>query len=68
MRIDPGEVFANFEEDRKSGALSEAVTTSKVRYYASSRRGYIEEVNTETGERRVGTYANGVFIQVGEDE
>lgn len=67
MRIDPNEVFAKVEEDRKSGALSENVTTAKIRYYASSRQGYIEQVNTETGVRRLGTFSNGVFKSCDED-
>lgn len=68
MRIEPDEVFAKVEADRVSGELSDKVTTAKIRYYASSRQeGYIEQVNTETGERRLGTFANGIFKPAGED-
>ncbi|MCW8827607.1 MAG: hypothetical protein OQK94_00975 [Gammaproteobacteria bacterium] len=67
MRIDPDEVFAKVEEDRKSGVLSEKVTTAKIRYYASRRKGYLEQVNTETGERRLGAFSNGDFKPLDED-
>lgn len=67
MRIDPDKVFDKVEMDRKSGALSEKVTTVKIRYQASTQEGYIEEINTESGKRRVGTFSNGVFTPAGED-
>ena len=64
ISIDPEKVFAQVEADRLSGELSEKVTTAKIRYQSSDRPGYIEQINTETGERRLGTFANGVFTPI----
>lgn len=67
MRIDPDEVFAKVEEDRKSGELLEKVTTAKIRYYASRHHGCLEQINTIPGERRLGKLSNGVFTSHDED-
>ena len=64
ISIDPEMVFAQVEADRVSGELSEKVTTAKIRYQSSDRPGYIEQINTETGERRLGTFVNGVFTPI----
>lgn len=65
MRVDPDKVFAQVETDRTSGELSKNVTTAKVTYHASKNHpDYIEQINKETGERLVGTFANGVFTSV----
>ena len=64
ISIDPAKVFTQVEAERLSGELSEKVTTAKIRYQASGRKGYIEQINTKTGERRLGTFANGVFTPI----
>jgi hypothetical protein len=61
MSLDPEAVFAQVEADRVSGELSRKVTTAKIRYQSSVHPGYIEQINTETGERCLGNFANGVF-------
>jgi len=62
--IDPDEVFAALEADRESGELSKKVTTAKLVYQGISRPGVIviEQINTVTGERTLGTFADGVFM------
>lgn len=64
MTIDPDEVFAKLEADRKSGELTKHVTTAMSRYGASDREGLIEQLSAATGERKIGTFVNGVFIPV----
>jgi hypothetical protein len=61
ISIDPEKVFSQVEADRASGELADKVTTAKIRYYAADYPGFLEQFNTETGERRIGTFANGVF-------
>lgn len=57
-----GEVFADLEKRRKSGALSKNVTAASFYYETSrSRPGLIDRVNSATGERRTGKFQNGVF-------
>lgn len=68
MTIDPYELFEKVETDRKNGELSAKVTTAKLSYQASSRLGYIEQINHETGERRIGAFSNGTFTQLGESD
>jgi len=61
-KIDPDEVFDSLEEDRLSGALSESVTGSSVRYQSSSSHpGKIEKISSD-GSVTVGSYSMGHFI------
>ncbi len=61
ISIDSEKVFAKLEVDRANGELSKNVTTAKICYQSSGYPGFIEQINTETGERLIGTFANGVF-------
>ena len=64
MTVIPEEVFEKLAVDRASGELSKNVTTAKLRYSSSGYPDFIEQFNTETGERLIGTFANGVFYPV----
>jgi hypothetical protein len=61
VSIDPDEVFAAVDADRESGELSHKVTTARFRYYAAKREGYIERIDSETGDRIIGTFKDGAF-------
>lgn len=59
--VDPDKVFDALEHDREAGTLPSLVTTSVVRYQASSTHpGYLEQL-TKDGQVTIGQFSNGVF-------
>jgi len=62
--IDPDDVFAKVEADRKSCELAKNVTTAKITYQGSDREGYIEQINELTSERRSGTFEHSAFTPI----
>ena len=64
MTIDRDKVFSDLEHDRRTGKLAATVTTSSVRYQASSRYpGQLEQLLPD-GRVVVGQFHNGVFIPI----
>ena len=64
--IAPDEVFSNLERDRKSGWLAESVTSSSVRYQASTRHpGKLEQILPD-GRVNIGQFHDGVFTPLTE--
>ncbi|MCX5895604.1 MAG: hypothetical protein NTZ51_07230 [Proteobacteria bacterium] len=62
VTVDPSEVFKSLENSRKSGALAKKVTSATVYYEASlSQPGFLDRVNSTTGERQTGQFHNGEF-------
>lgn len=60
--IDSGEVFAALDRDRVNGMLTQAVSTSQVRYQASlSHPGWLEQVHAN-GDRIIGRFTEGAFV------
>lgn len=60
--LDPDAIFNDLENDRAKGALAEKVTTARIYYEASMNQpGYLDKVNSATGERQVGLFKNGKF-------
>lgn len=63
-RVDPKDVFNSLEIKRKSGRLAEEVTSSTVYYEPSlSHSGFLDKVDSTTGERKAGNFKNGKFIE-----
>jgi hypothetical protein len=59
--VDPEAVFTALENERKSGALTDSVSSSTFRYQAaSSNPGQLERISPE-GQVTVGQFSNGVF-------
>lgn len=55
-------LFGDLEKDRMKGVLSQKVTSAKIYYEASlSKEGYLDRVNSATGERQTGQFENGMF-------
>ncbi len=62
VAVDPADVFNSLEESRKSGELAGKVTSSVVYFEASQRKpGFLDRVNSATGERQTGRFYNGEF-------
>ncbi len=60
--VNPGDVFGTLETMRKKGRLAEKVTSALIYYEASrSRPGFLDRVDSRTGERRTGRFLNGEF-------
>lgn len=60
--IDPGAVFSDLQQQRDSGVLARAVTSTPFRYRASrEHEGLLERVDAE-GRITVGKFTNGIFI------
>ena len=60
--ISTDEIFGNLEKDRIKGMLSQKITSSKIYYEASlSKKGYLDQINSTTGERQTGQFENGMF-------
>ncbi len=60
--IDSDSIFDDLESDRASGLLSQKVTSARVYYEASQERpGYLDRVDSATGERKTGSFENGKF-------
>ncbi|MEH6651136.1 MAG: hypothetical protein V7707_14010 [Motiliproteus sp.] len=59
--LDPEDVFQSLEQERESGELAQSVTSSKVRYQASTTHsGMLERIEAD-GNRTTGTFSNGMF-------
>ncbi len=64
--VDPDEVFQSLEDERVSGALSQTVTNSALKYQRSSiHPGCLEQIDLE-GRVRIGKFQDGVFIEMNE--
>jgi hypothetical protein len=62
--IDPDIVFDNLELQRESGALAEMIKHGQPRYQASVQYpGYLERIDA-SGEVVLGSFKDGVFVQV----
>lgn len=60
--VGPKDVFNSIEKKRKSGELSEIVTTSLIYFEASKTKpGFLDRVNLITGKRQTGKFHNGKF-------
>ena len=60
--VDSDAIFNNLENDREKGLLAENVTAAKIYYEASVKHpGYLDKVNSITGERKTGSFKNGDF-------
>ena len=60
--IDSDVIFDDLENDRIKGLLSKNVTSAKIYYEASAEHpGYLDQVNSITGERQAGSFKNGEF-------
>jgi len=57
MNIDPQQVFDELEQARKSGKLSESVSTSAIRYQVSEDYpGYLKQVDMD-GNKTIGKFS-----------
>lgn len=62
-RVEPDEVFRALENDREKGTLSGKVTTARIYYEASlTAPGFLDRVDSETGERQTGRFHDGNFV------
>lgn len=62
--IDPDIVFANLEQQSKSGALAEMIKHGQPRYQAAANHpGYLERIDA-SGEVVLGIFKDGVFTSV----
>jgi len=60
--VNPENVFSTLEENRKSGALQQMVSSSATRYQISeSHPGYLEQIN-QHGEVTTGKFDDGKFV------
>lgn len=61
--INSDDIFSNLENDREKGNLAPKVTSARIYYEASrSRPGFLDKVNSVTGERQTGQFTNGKFL------
>ena len=64
--VDPDSVFQSLEDDRNAGVLSSTVSSSAVRYQASTKHsGYLEKIDPD-GKITTGQFENGAFIELKE--
>jgi len=62
QKINPDTVFKTLDNQRESGALTQAVTGSALKYQASLKHpGYLDEID-QHGNVRVGQFTEGEFI------
>ncbi|MBA3030462.1 MAG: hypothetical protein FP816_16845 [Desulfobacteraceae bacterium] len=62
ISIDPNAVLNELEADRAKGFSDKPVTSAPFYFEASdSKPGFIDKVNTKTGERQTGEFQNGKF-------
>jgi len=60
--IDSDNIFNDLENDRRKGVLAQKVTSARVYYEASkSRFGFIDRIDSATGNRQTGEFENGRF-------
>ena len=64
--IDPDDLFAALEQERKSGTLATSISGSAVRYQASATHpGQLEQINPD-GSVLVGQFSMGIFTPLTE--
>ena len=64
--IDPDDVFNSLEAQRQQGTLTQAVTSSAIKYQSSLvHLGYLEQID-QKGNVSVGQFKNGEFVTVDE--
>jgi len=64
--IDPDDVFNLLEAHRRQGSLTQAVTSSAIKYQSSlTKPGYLERIDQE-GNILVGQFKNGEFVSAEE--
>ena len=64
--IDPGDVFNFIETQRQQGTLTQAVTSSVIKYQSSLvRPGYLERIDQQ-GNVLVGQFKKGEFVTADE--
>jgi hypothetical protein len=62
VKIDPDNVFRDLEKRRKDNKLSGEVTSTRIYYETSlNHPGFLDRVDSVTGERQTGTFQNGKF-------
>ena len=62
ISIDSDDVFYRLEKDRDKGILAGKVTTARIYYEASKDHpGYLDQVDSITGERQTGVFERGEF-------
>jgi hypothetical protein len=62
LPIDSNAIFNDLENDRAEGLLAKNVTSAKTYYEASVEYpGYLDRVNSVTGERQSGSFEHGEF-------
>ncbi len=60
--IDSDIIFDELEKDRAKGLLAKNVTSARIYYEASIQRpGFLDRVNSVTGERETGSFKEGKF-------
>ena len=63
--IDSDTVFNNLEPDRAKRFVDKAITSAPFYFEASQKRpGLLDRVDSVTGERKTGRFANGKFTEV----
>ena len=63
--IDSDTVFNNLEADRAKRFVDKAITSAPFYFEASQKRpGLLDRVDSVTGERKTGRFANGKFTEV----
>jgi len=64
--IDPDDIFNLLEAQRQAGTLTQAVTSSTIKYQSSlTHPGYLEQID-HNGNVLVGQFKNGEFVSVDE--
>jgi ParD-like antitoxin of type II bacterial toxin-antitoxin system len=63
ISIDSDTVFNNLEADRAKGFVDKPITSSAPFYFEASQKrpGFLDRVNSLTGERKTGKFADGKF-------
>jgi hypothetical protein len=61
VAVDPEQAFAALENERRSGRLGPAVTSTSLRYQAApTKPGWLEQIDPD-GTRTLGSFQGGVF-------
>lgn len=65
ISVDSDTVFNNLEADRAKGFVDKPITSAPFYFEASPKKpGLLDRVNSQTGERKTGRFANGKFIEI----
>ncbi len=65
ISIDSDTVFNNLETDRAKGFADKPITSAPFYFEANQKRpGLLDKVNSLTGERKTGKFANGQFREI----